>query len=166
MKTLAALGLPMLMLLPSVQARSADLAGAPRYHHAACELGAVILARLPETGMPRDDQSVYDASGDFEGADRSSSNLFKACPELSSQLPAHVRVATDDERKRATDLRATDPLTIFWVSAPTFHRDFTEAEVWSGYRCPGLCAGTFVSVYKHRRGRWTLTVGPRLVSVS
>jgi hypothetical protein len=132
----------------------------------ACELGAVVLSRLPNTGTPRTAESVYDTVNDQMDGTSGGSNIFKVCPSLLTRMPPGSRAATADEIRRATVMTVPDPMTIFWIAAPLFKDDGATAVVTTGYRCPGLCAGYFQSIYKRTEEGWTLRAPPRMTAMS
>lgn len=131
-----------------------------------CAIGKAVLSRPPETGTRRTAENVFDGKTIYNRGDGNASNIFLECPNLAAALPPGTRLASDADRSRSTGIVHPDPLTIFWIGAPSFNSDRTEAVVQTGYQCPGLCAGLFESTYHRSEGRWVLVGEPRLVAVS
>ena len=133
---------------------------------AACQIGALILSGPPDTGTPLGREAVYDDHWKLSFESVPPSNIFDACPSLRSNLPSNRRLATDADRKRASGITQPDPLTIFGISAPVLNSKRTKATVLTGYSCPGLCVGIFVSRYKLVHRRWVQVEAPQLRVVS
>ena len=150
---------------------------------AACDVGAAQLAGMREnwTGPPpvihRGPVGAIkvESRGSFSGkpdgvvspplfeawnANQTHANLFDACPELQSLLPAGWRYATPEEEA----MKLGGPST--WVTSfaePLVMGDQALA-YWSA-QCPGLCAQMMVVLYRRGSKGWS-AVGPAAIAMS
>lgn len=82
-------------------------------------------------------------------------NLFVACPDLASRLPAGTRLATDADRAAVQRLGQMPPRTyIGRIAAPSIAADGRTALVMEFTKCSGLCGGGSLYVYKRVGERW------------
>ncbi len=188
-------------MLVALALAAAPRAPASETQAAVCALGAEMLRARPPgvkpaeavvyddrfqpqplrlTGLPRVPSSLvrsWSASGP--------SNVFQACPELSTRLPAGARFATLDDRRRAGEeilppghpvtpdeggriegAAQLPPLFIYTFGAPVFDHARTRALVTISYACPDLCGGLYVGEYRRVRGGWRPRGEPRMLIIS
>ncbi|MET3668040.1 hypothetical protein [Caulobacter sp. 1776] len=173
LETLAAMAVAApLALLGAAPAVAASTA--PSHRAEACALGAQVMAEQAKGGVNAfDDQDSF-ASEFIKRGVRDARpygwglsawqkalltkqppvNLFVRCPELARRLPAGARMATAEDRAAVERLGPAPRIYIGRVAAPSISADGKTALVMEFSRCPGLCGGGSLYVYKRVNGRW------------
>ena len=143
--------------------RSPDLAPGPGR-------AELILETRAPTSVRYDSPLLGDVTHELSGA--APENILGACPALVSQLPPHVRLATDEDRRKASmhvPIPGGPPLEspfVFTLNTPVVDPSGHQATVLVTYDCSGLCGGGVAFRFRRTATGWVSYGQPRTLWVS